>query len=161
VFAHFQLPNISEVARRTISMALVVGVAVLVAAASFGYVLVGLGACIGLGLGALNFRLIGNSVAKVAASDVENKRRPLAMNTLGRMGVITVVALGLTFLNRGLGFGVLGGLAVFQFILIIQTARSMAKSGPMVSVDDVISANVVDDDPPATLEAGDDARGGA
>ena len=145
MFAHFELPDISEVARRTVSMALVVGVAALVAAVSFGNVLIGLGACIGLGLGTFNFRMIGNSVARVTAREEANKRRPLAINTLGRMGIITVVTIGLLFLSPSLGFGVLGGLAVFQVVLLANVARSMAKAGPMTSVDDVINANVVDD----------------
>ena len=130
MFAHFELPNVPEVARRTTSMALVVGVAALVASVSFGNVLVGLGACIGLGLGLFNFRMIGNSVARVAASGVENKRRPLAINTFGRLGTITVVAIGLMLVSHSLGWGVLGGLFVFQIILLTNVARSMAKARP-------------------------------
>jgi hypothetical protein len=163
VFAHFSLPNLPEVSRRTLGATLVFGAAALVAAFSFGYLLVGVGACIGLGMGTLNFRLIGVSVDKVTAMDVDDPKRPLAVNTLGRMGVITVIALGLTFLSKPLGFGVLGGLAAFQ--MIANVARSMAKSGPMTSVDGVINANVIDDNEPvvspAAGEAVDDTRGGA
>ena len=86
-------------------------------------------------------------------------------SVLGRMGVITVIALGLCFVSKPLGFGVLGGLAVFQILLIANVARSMAKSGPMTSVDDVINANVIDDNEPVVsptaIEGADDARGGA
>jgi hypothetical protein len=156
MFAHFELPNVGVIARRTTSMALVIGVAALVASVSFGNPLVGLGACIGLGLGLFNFRLIGNSVARVAASDVENKRRPLAINTLGRLGIITVVAIGLMLVSHSLGWGVFGGLFAFQLILLTNAARSMAKPGPMTSVDEVISANVVEDDPtPPAVGPGD------
>ena len=164
MFAHFELPNLPEVSRRTIGAALVVGVAALIAGLSFGRLLVGVGACIGLAMGTLNFRFIGMSVDRVAAMDVDNPKRPLAVNTLGRMGIITVIALGLTFWNKPLGFGVLGGLAAFQIILIANVARSMAKSGPMTSVDDVINANVVDDNESVVspaAEAADDTRGGA
>ena len=165
MFAHFELPNLPDVSRRTVGAALVVGVAGLVAAYSFGYLLVGIGACIGLGLGTLNFRMIGVSVDKVTAMDVDNPKRPLAINTLGRMGIVTVIALGLTFLNKPLGFGVLAGLAIFQILLIANVARSMSKAGPMTSVDDVIKANVIDDNEPvvspAAVDAGDDSRGGA
>jgi hypothetical protein len=145
VFAHFSLPSVPDVARRTVSTALLVGVAALVACVSFGKPLLGVGACIGLALGTFNFRMIGNSVARVTAREEANKRRPLAINTLGRMGIITVVTIGLLFLSPSLGFGVLGGLAVFQVVLLANVARSMAKAGPMTSVDDVINANVVDD----------------
>ena len=165
MFAHFSLPSVPDVARRTISMVLVVGTAALVASVSFGYPLLGLGACIGLGLGTLNFRMIGSSVARVSESDVENKRRPLALNTMGRLAIITVVTLGLMTVSHQLGFGILGGLAVFQMIMLANVARSMAKAGPMTSVDDVITANVIDDNvghpaPPVTGPA-DDAPGGA
>ncbi len=165
MFAHFSLPNLPEVSRRTVASSLVVGVAALVAAFSFGHLLIGVGACIGLGLGILNFRMIGQSVDKVTAMDVDNPKRPLAVNTLGRMGIITVVAFGLLLINKSLGFGVLGGLAAFQIILIANVARSMAKAGPMTSVDDVINANVVDDDGAAVsrvaLDRSDDTKGAA
>ena len=165
MFAHFSLPDVGTVARRTTGAALVVGVAGLVAAVSFGYLLVGLGGCIGLALGLVNFRLIGVSVDKVTAMDVDNPKRPLAVNTLGRMGIITVIALGICLISRPLGFGVLGGLAVFQIILVANFARSMAKAGPMTSVDDLVNANVVDDNgpvvsPTAAVESADDSRGG-
>jgi hypothetical protein len=166
VFAHFSLPSVPDVARRTVSAALLFGVAALVACIAFGQPWLGLGACIGLALGTFNFRMIGNSVARVTARVDANKRRPLAINTLGRMGIITVVTIGLLFISPTIGFGVLGGLAVFQVVLLANVARSMAKAGPMTSVDDVISANVVDDNitpgvhRPA-LDAPDDTVGGA
>jgi hypothetical protein len=52
-------------------------------------------------------------------------RRPLALNTLGRMGVITVIAFGLVFLSRPLGFGTLVGLAAFQFTLLSNVVVAM------------------------------------
>lgn len=164
MFAHFTLPDIGLVARRTTGAALVVGVAALVAAVSFGYLLAGIGGCIGLALGLVNFRLVGVSVDKVTAMDVDDPKRPLAVNTLGRMGIITVIALGLCFVSKPLGFGVLGGLAVFQILLIANVARSMSKAGAMTSVDDLVNANVIDDNAPvvspAAVEAADDTRGG-
>ena len=165
MFAHFELPNVPDVAKRTVAMVLVVGVAALVACVSFDKPLLGLGACIGLSLGTLNFRMIGRSVDRVSVSGVENKRRPLAINTLGRLAIITVVTLGLMTISHQLGFGILAGLAVFQIILIANVARSMAKSGPMPTMDDVINASVIDDNiappPPPSLGSGDEARGGA
>jgi hypothetical protein len=109
--------------------------------------------------------MIGNSVARVTAREDANKRRPLALNTLGRMGIITVVTIGLLLISPSLGFGVLGGLAVFQVILLANVARSMAKAGAMTSVDDVINANVVDDNvdrlgEPPTAGPPDAPRGG-
>ncbi len=164
MFAHFSLPDVPDVARRTVSTVLVVGVAALVASIAFGRILLGVGACIGLSLGTLNFRMIGNSVARVSVRAGGSTRKPLALNTMGRMGIITVVTIGLLFVSPELGFGVLGGLAVFQIVLLANVARSMAKAGPMTSVDEVISANVVDDNlgvaDPRPLAAPADDEGG-
>ena len=51
------------------------------------------------------------------------------LNTLGRMAIITVVALGLLFVKPPLGFGVIGGMALFQMILLANVTRSMLKMG--------------------------------
>jgi hypothetical protein len=165
MFAHFSLPNVPDVARRTVSTALLAGVAALVGCVAFGQLLLGVGACVGLAVGTFNFRMIGNSVARVSARADQNRRRPLALNTLGRMGIITAVTIGLLFVSASLGFGVLAGLAVFQLILLVNVARSMAKAGPMTSVDDVINANVVEeniprDDARPAIGSPDDPRGG-
>jgi hypothetical protein len=184
LFAHFELPDIGDVSRRTVAASLLVGVIGLVAAFSFGHLWVGVGGCIGLALGTVNYRLAGVSVDKVAATGTDNPKRPLATNTLGRLGIVTVIALGLTFVNKGLGFGVLSGLAVFQFLLIFNVARSMAKAGPApehghereefldgpiidsnevagtVAEGGIIDSNVVDVSA-ARGDARDDTRGGA
>jgi hypothetical protein len=60
VFAHFTLPNIHDVSRRTVSAALIVGIALLVGCVSFDVPLVGIGACIGVALGVFNFRMTVN-----------------------------------------------------------------------------------------------------
>lgn len=130
MFARFSLPDIPAVSRRTVTAALIIGVAGLVGCISFGKPMIGLGACIGLALGTLNFRLVGASVIKVGKREDENKRRPLALNTVGRLGVISVITIGLLLLSFQLGFGVLSGLAVFQLVLLANVARSMMKFGP-------------------------------
>jgi hypothetical protein len=120
----------------------VVGVAALVASVSFGHALIGVGACIGLGLGTLNFRLIGNSVAKVGARHDGRTRGPLAVNTVVRMGIITAVTLALLLVSFQLGFGVLAGLVAFQLLLLVNVARSMLKAGGASAMGDVIDAEV-------------------
>ena len=104
VFSHFSLPQISAVARRTALAALVVGVGALAILVLLGYPLVGLGVCLGMAMALANFRLIAASTVKASASENADKRRPLVMNTLGRLGVISIIALGLTLLQRQLGF---------------------------------------------------------
>ncbi|MGD0321269.1 MAG: hypothetical protein ABSC00_06670 [Acidimicrobiales bacterium] len=126
-FSRFSLPQISTVARRTALGALGVGVLAFLGLALGGYAIFGLGMCIGLAMALANFRLIQAATVKAASSQREDKRRPLAMNTLGRMGAITVVALGLVFVSHQLGFGVLLGLAVFQFMLLANVTVAMLR----------------------------------
>jgi hypothetical protein len=143
MFARFSLPDVATVSRRTVFSALTVGVLGLILCLVLNAALVGLGLCIGLGLGIFNFRMVQRSVVKVGARADENKRRPLALNTVGRLGLISVVALGLLFLSFDLGFGVLAGLAAFQLMLLINVARSMAKMGTG-GFDGVIDVDALD-----------------
>jgi hypothetical protein len=129
VFANFALPDLARVSRRTVLAGLIFGIVGLVICLSLGAPLTGLGLCIGLGLGLVNFRMVQRSVAKVGARGDENPKRPLAANTVGRLAVISVLALALLFLSFDLGLGVMVGLAAFQFLLLLNVARSMFKMG--------------------------------
>ncbi len=141
VFSHFSVPQISSVARRTALAAVGVGVVALIGLALLGYALAGVGVCVGLALALGNFRLIAASTVKAAASERPDKRRPLVMSTLGRLGVVSAVALGLVFVSTQLGFGALIGLAVFQFTLLGNVVVAMLR------------------DPEMGATAGDGARG--
>lgn len=125
LFERFTLPDLSRLARRTVIISVLGALVILVVAALLDAPLVGLGACIGVALGVVNFRMVTRSVVRVGERQPENKRRPLAMNTLSRLGVISAVALGLLFLSFELGFGVLGGLALFQMVLLSNATRLM------------------------------------
>ena len=129
MFANFSLPDVARVSRRTVIGGLVTGALGLVASLIFDAPLLGVGLCVGIGMGVFNFRLIQRSVAKIGERDDESHRRPLAMNTLGRLGAISVVALGVLLLSRDLGLGLLVGLALFQAILLVNVTRSMFKMG--------------------------------
>ncbi|MGH8980960.1 MAG: ATP synthase subunit I [Acidimicrobiales bacterium] len=129
MFEQSKLPDVAAVARRTTLGALVVGVVGLVALLFFDQPWAALGLCIGLGMGMANFRLIVRSVVKVGKRAQANKRRPLAMNTLSRLMLMTVIALVLVWFVTPLGFGIIGGLALFQFILLANVTRSMLKAG--------------------------------
>lgn len=109
--------------------ALVVGVVGLVVALLLSQPWVALGLCVGLALGMANFRLIVLSVIRVGKRMSGSKRRPLAMNTLSRLMLMTVVALVLLWFVPPLGLGIVGGLAVFQVILLVNVVRAMLKAG--------------------------------
>jgi hypothetical protein len=136
MFANFALPDLARVSRRTALSALGFGIVGLIACLALGAPLTGLGLCLGIGCGMFNFRLVQRSVVKVSARDDENHKRPLAANTVFRLGAFSVVALGLLFLSFDLGLGVMVGLAAFQFFLLLNVAMSMFKMGNDVLSDD-------------------------
>jgi hypothetical protein len=127
VFANFSLPQISTVGRRTALSGAAVAVVALVVSIVASHPLVGLGVVIGVVLALGNFRLITRATVKATASEREDKRRPLVFNTLGRLLVISVVALGLVFVNAQLGFGTLVGLALFQMALLFNVTLAMLR----------------------------------
>lgn len=167
MFANFSLPDVATVSRRTVLGALVIGVVGLVGSLLLSAPLIGLGLCVGLGMGIFNFRLIQRSVVKVGEREVENKRRPLALNTVGRLSVISVVALALLFVSFDLGLGVLVGLAAFQAFLLLNVARSMFKMGHLPGGGVVGAIDVDADDGPTAggtlpaVDASDDPAEGA
>src|SRR3974390_2668107 len=146
MFERFSLPDLAGVSRRTMLGALLAGIAGLVVLLFLSQPWAALGFCAGLGIGMTNFRLIQRSVVNVGQRAEENKRRPLAVNTLGRMAVITAVSLGLLFIKPPLGFGVIGGMAFFQLLLLGNVTRSMLKLPAVAMVDTDEHAVGVPDD---------------
>jgi hypothetical protein len=104
--------------RRSIIMSSCVGVAAVLVTGLLGHVLMGLFACVGLALGALNTRLVQRSVVKYGTSDAPNKRARFTRSVLGRLALITVLALGIGILVRPDGLGVFAGLAFFQMMML-------------------------------------------
>jgi hypothetical protein len=144
LFAQFSVPQISLVARRTVLVSGGVGALALVLGVVAGYPLVGLGICLGLAMALVNFRLISRATVKAAGSSDPNKRRPLAFNTLGRLGVISIIALGITFFVEQLGFGILIGLAFFQFSMLGNVVVTMLRN-PLMG-DTTLGTPLVDDE---------------
>lgn len=128
LFSQVSLPDLTKISKRAVFGSLAVGIVGLVLCVVLGAAMVGLGLCIGIALGVANFRMIQGSVAR-AGNRPGPKRRPLAMNTVGRLAVITAIALGLLFVSFDLGFGLMAGLAVFQFLLLFAVIRSIIKTG--------------------------------
>ena len=153
MFDRFSLPDLARVSRRTVVGALGIGIVGLVVTLLLSAPLVGLGLCLGLALGLVNFRLVQRAVARAGARAESNVRRPLAFNTLGRLAFVSVIALGLLFISFDLGLGVMAGLAAFEFLLLLNVARSMMHMGagllPITGdVGDGPGAGDVLDDPP-------------
>ena len=129
LFEQLPLPEVGRIVRRTAISAIIVGVIALAVSIGLSHPFAGLGACIGLGLGLANIRLITGSVARVSASGTEHPRRALAVKTLYRLGLTTLVVIGLLFASVQLGFGTAGGIAVFYLLLIVNLVRVLLQQG--------------------------------
>jgi hypothetical protein len=115
--------------RRTRITALGLGVVSLVVAAAVGYPLVGLGITVGLVFGAINTRWIDGSVTALKNVAPKASRRPLAMRTLARLAVTTAVVLLLLFFVTAMGFGVLGGLVLYQAAFLSSMIGAVFQGG--------------------------------
>jgi ATP synthase I chain len=123
------LPEISRLLRRTVYAAIVLAVAAAVALSIAGYPLAALGALIGLSLGLVNIRLVMATASKLNASGRKAIKRPMAVNTLARLALTTAVAIGLVIANLSLGMGVLGGIAVFYLLFVVNLVRALLRQG--------------------------------
>lgn len=113
--------------RRLAVIAAVLGVVMIAALIPFGLLGVALFGCVGIGLGLLNTALIRRTAERYAASNDPHKKRRSAGNVLGRLAIITVLALGFAVLLRPDGLGVFLGLALFQFVMIFVVTVPLIK----------------------------------
>jgi hypothetical protein len=104
--------------RRSVVLAAVIGAVAVLVTSLLGHPLMGVFVLIGLALGAANTLAVQRSVLKFAASEAKDKKRRFTMGVLGRLGIITLVALGCVLITRPDGAGAIAGLAVFQLIMI-------------------------------------------
>jgi hypothetical protein len=103
--------------RRVTIVAACLGVAGLVLAYFGGRVWLGVFAVVGLVLGLANAMLLRRAAARFAAIDNARKSH-FALGSLGRLAMISVLALGFAMLVRPDGLGVFLGLAVFQLLMV-------------------------------------------
>ena len=127
LFEQLPLPEIARLVRRTVWAAIAIGVVALAISAVVGYVLVGVGACLGLGLG--NIRLVSRAVARASARPLAHPRRALASSTLFRLAATTAIVIGLAFVSVQLAFGVAGGIALFYLAYVTSLVRSLLQHG--------------------------------
>lgn len=104
--------------RRAVIMSAGLAVASLVVLGLLGHVLMGVFVLLGLILGAGNTWLVQRSVVAYANSAAGNKKGVFTRNVIGRLAVITIVALGVAFFLRPDGLGVFIGLAFFQMLML-------------------------------------------
>lgn len=129
LFEQLELPEIAELLRAAVYAAVALGVVALVVLSLVGYPLAGLGAVVGLGLGLANVRLVMSKVAKLNRSGRPRVRKALVSNTAARLGLTTVVVLGLAVADVPLGFGALAGVAAFYLLFVASFLRALLRRG--------------------------------
>ena len=115
--------------RRTIIMAIVVGVVALVALVLTGHALLGLFGCLGILLGSVNALLVQRSAVTYGNSenaDISQKKL-LTMSIAGRLLITTLVAVLIGIFFAPNGVAVFGGLLVFQVLMLAGTAVPMMR----------------------------------
>ncbi len=111
--------------RRAAIMAGVVTAVAVVVLVLVGYPLFGLFLVVGVALGTLNMWLAVRSVARFATSRPSKAR--FSGSVLGRLAVITVVALVMAWLVRPAGMAIFAGLALFQVLAIVSSMLPLIK----------------------------------
>lgn len=112
--------------RRTALLAAAAAVAASAGLIVAGYPLMALFGCAGFALGLLNAWLVQRSVAKFSDGQLHNKAR-FTGAMLGRLAVITAIAISCAMLVRPDGLAVFGGLAVFQLLTIISASVPLVR----------------------------------
>jgi hypothetical protein len=108
--------------RRSVVVGAVLGVAAIVITSVMGHPLMGLFGALGLALGALNNKMLQQSVLRFAvATDVITKKQ-FGFGVARRLLGITIVAVGAALFVRPDGLGVFAGLAVFQVLMLVGAA---------------------------------------
>ncbi|NNN08669.1 MAG: hypothetical protein HKL85_05690 [Acidimicrobiaceae bacterium] len=119
--------------RRTVLSALAAGAVGFVVGEMIN-ALAGLGVVIGVGMAILNLRFLDKQVAKVEVKGEQSTkavRRQLGGNTVSRLMLMTVVAIGALVLDKALGIGIVAGLVIYQIVFVINVFSVVAKQGGM------------------------------
>lgn len=113
--------------RRSALLGAVIGVVATVVCTVEGHPLMGVFGFLGLGLGAYNNKLLQKSVLRYATQPEIGKKQ-FRRGVMGRLGIITMLALVLGLLVQPDGLGVFVGLAVFQILMLVGAAVPVFRS---------------------------------
>lgn len=127
MFAQLPLIELNAVLRRSYIVAAAIGAGGLILTSLLGFPLVGLGLIAGLALGAVNSRIQRVSMARYVG-DAGPQKTVFMASSLVRLGAITGVAIVVIVVARQIGWGMVFGLALFQFVVLASTARTLLKS---------------------------------
>jgi hypothetical protein len=132
VFADLEVGALSRVMRPTTLMAAIVGVVAVGVALLLGSPHAGLGIIIGVAAAIWNVRMLASGVTKVdtdGSSDGKVVRKILRTRSALRLGLLTLVAIGLLLLDPALGLGMVVGLVIFQISFVVNAGRAVLSAG--------------------------------
>lgn len=112
--------------RRSAIIGAALGVIAIVVLSVAGHPLMGVFGFLGLALGAVNNRMLQKSVVRYAQTEVSRKQ--FRRGVVSRLGLITLLAIGLGFFVKPDGLGVFVGLAVFQILMLIGASVPVFRS---------------------------------
>jgi ATP synthase I chain len=113
--------------RRSTLLSAGIGLVAVVVCAVEGHPLMGVFGFLGLGLGAYNNKLLQKSVIRYATQPEVGKKQ-FRRGVMSRLGLITLLAIGLGLLVQPDGLGVFVGLAVFQILMLVGAALPVFRS---------------------------------
>ena len=119
--------------RRTVLSAIVAGAVGFIVGVMINP-LGGLGVVVGVGLAIVNLRFLDRRVAQLEIQGEKSTkavRRQLGGNTVSRLSVMTVVAIGALLLDTALGIGIVAGLVIYQIVFVVNVLGVVAKQGDM------------------------------
>ena len=114
----FPINGVDKVLHRTIYSAAAILLVGAVVAIVVGQPLVAPGLLLGGVMALINHRVFQASALRFTSDEGTVRRKPFAGSVFLRLGACTVVALGLLVFARPVGWGVVGGLAVFQALML-------------------------------------------
>jgi hypothetical protein len=123
---------LAKVLRRTIVSAIIVGGAAIVIVLLLSVPWAALGIAIGLAMAIVNLRFLDAGVAKLRTEgEANNKvlRRAVGTKSVTRLGVITLVCIGLMLVDGALGIGAVAGLVIFQLLFVVNVGRVVISQG--------------------------------
>jgi hypothetical protein len=119
LFTAFPVNGVDKVLHRTIYSSGGVVVVGAVVAIVLGQPLVAPGLLLGVVMALVNHRVFQSSAMRFTSAEGSIRRKPFAGSVLLRLGACTVVALVLLVFARPVGWGVVGGLAIFQALMLL------------------------------------------
>ena len=123
---------LAKVLRRTVVSSIVVGAGAVIVALLLSAPWFALGLAIGLGMAVVNLRFLDAGIAKVQTrGTTSNKvlRRAMGTKSVTRLGIITLIAVGLMLVNGALGIGAVAGLVIFQMLFVVNVGRVVMSQG--------------------------------